>query len=79
MGELSFVPSEDRDEPSPTRIGEAASLTLLDDVRCALCGTSLVGRRRRYRLVSPYDSMGKVTVCWVCRKAALGEGYRPAS
>ena len=78
MTEVSYGPSEDPDNPS-TRTGEAATLTLIDDVRCALCGTSLVGRRRRYRLVSPYDSMGKVTVCWVCRKAALGEGYRPAS
>jgi hypothetical protein len=73
MGELSFVPSEDPDKPSPTRTGEAATLTLIDDVRCALCGASLVGRRKRYRLVSP------VTVCWICRRAALGEGYRPAS
>jgi hypothetical protein len=79
MGELSFVPSEDPDKPSPTRTGEAATPTLIDDVRCALCGASLVGKRKRYRLVSPLTSMGTVTVCWICRRAALGEGYRPAS
>jgi hypothetical protein len=62
-----------------TAIGEAATLTLIDDVRCALCGTSLVGKRERYRMVSPFASMGKVTVCWICRRAALSEGYRPAN
>jgi hypothetical protein len=53
-------------------------LTALDDMRCALCGASLVGQQERYRLVSPLVSMGTVTVCRTCRRAALGEGYRPA-
>ena len=29
--------------------------------------------------MSPFVSMGKVTVCWTCRRATLSEGYRPAS
>ena len=79
MSEVSMVLSADSQDDSRARAGEAASLTFIDDVRCALCGTSLVGRRKRYRLVSPFATMGTVTVCSVCRRAALREGYRPAS
>ena len=55
-----------------------APVVSLDDARCALCGASLVGPGRRYHMVSPLVSMGSVTVCRVCHRAALGEGYRPA-
>jgi hypothetical protein len=79
MSQVSVVPSADPHGPSSTRIGETAPLTLIDDVRCALCGTSLVGLRARYRVVSPFVSMGRVTVCWICRRATLSEGYRPAN
>ena len=79
MSHLGFVPSADPQAPPSSRIGEAATLTLIDDVRCALCGTSLVGTRERHRLVSPLVSMGEVTVCRTCHRAALSEGYRPAN
>jgi hypothetical protein len=75
MSQVSLVPSADRHGDSSTRIGETATLRLIDDVRCALCGTSL-GKRKRYRLVSLFVSVGTVTVC--CRRAALTEGCRPA-
>ena len=78
MSQASHVHSVDPHRPSPTKIGEAASVTPLDDVRCALCGSSLVGKRERYRMVSPLVAMGTVTVCRTCRRAALSEGYRPA-
>ena len=29
--------------------------------------------------MSPFVSMGTVTVCWTCRRAILSEGYRPAN
>lgn len=62
----------------PSSVGERASVTSIEEARCALCGTSLVGKRERYRLLSPFVSMGKVTVCRTCRKAVLSERYRPA-
>jgi hypothetical protein len=78
MSRASHVHSADPTRPAPIKIGEAASVTPLDDVRCALCGASLVGKRERYRMVSPLVTMGQVTVCRICRRAALSEGYRPA-
>jgi hypothetical protein len=78
MSQANYVPSADPHRPAPTKIGEAASVTPLDDVRCALCGASLVGKRERYRMVSPLVTMGKVTVCRTCHRPALSEGYRPA-
>ena len=77
MSVVSLVPSVS--EPPATLIGEPASLTIMDELRCALCGGSLVGKRERYRLVSPFVSMGRVTVGRLCWKATGGEGYRPAS
>ena len=79
MSEVNSASSVNRQSDSPAKTGEAATLTLIEEVRCALCGTSLVGKRKRYRLVSPFASMDTITVCWICRRAALGEGYRPAS
>jgi hypothetical protein len=78
MSRTSHIHSADPQRPSPTPLGEAAPVTSLDEARCALCGASLVGRRERFKVVSPLASMGKVTVCRTCRRAALSEGYRPA-
>ena len=55
-----------------------ASVSTLHSARCALCGRSLVKEPIRYHMVSPLVSMGPVTVCRACRRAALSEGYRPA-
>jgi hypothetical protein len=49
----------------------------IDALRCGLCGAPLGARALRYHVMSP-RSREPVTVCRVCRKAALGEGYRPA-
>jgi hypothetical protein len=79
MSQVIRLPLAEPQRPAPIGIDEVATVTPIEDVCCALCGTSLVGtRKQRYRLVSPYGSMGKVTVCRMCRKAALSEGYRPA-
>lgn len=77
MSQASHVHSADPQWPSP-RTREAAPVTPLEEARCALCGASLVGKRERYKVVSPLVSMGRVTVCRTCRRAALSEGYRPA-
>lgn len=78
MNQASLVPSEKLHGLSSSAVGEWASVTPIDEVRCALCDASLVGKRESHRLVSPLVSMGTVTVCWSCRRAALSEGYRPA-
>ncbi|MFA4964815.1 MAG: hypothetical protein WC709_04160 [Thermoleophilia bacterium] len=56
----------------------AAVPPLADGGCCNLCGSPLDRRALRYRLVSPRSCDAPLTVCHTCRKAALGEGYRPA-
>lgn len=45
---------------------------------CSLCGLPLARGSRRFVLVSPMGGGRQVVVCSLCRRAALGEGYRPA-
>jgi len=76
MGQVQPLPApEKRDRTVPAAV---TPLTALEDMRCALCGASLVGHPQRYHMVSPLVSMGAVTVCRTCRRAVLSEGYRPA-
>jgi hypothetical protein len=77
MSQLGLLPSAEPQKPSPISI-EKASVTPIGEVRCALYGSSLLGGQERYRVLSPFASMGKVTVCRTCRKAIHSEGYRPA-
>jgi hypothetical protein len=44
--------------------------------RCDLCGEPLGRHAGRFAMVSPLTAR-HVTVCRTCRRAALGEGYRP--
>jgi hypothetical protein len=44
--------------------------------RCDLCGDPLGRLAGRFPMVSPLTAR-YVTVCRTCRRAALGEGYRP--
>jgi len=77
MSEASRVRSVDPHAASPT-LGQAVPVARIDEARCALCGTSLVGKRQYCRLVSPFGGGRNVTACRACRRAVLGEGYRPA-
>jgi hypothetical protein len=77
MSRASHVHSADTTGPSPI-LGQAAPVMPIEEARCALCGSSLVGKKQRFRMVSPLVTMGKVTVCRTCRRAALSEGYRAA-
>ena len=43
---------------------------------CDLCGAQLGRNAGRFHMVSPLTAR-HVTVCRTCRRAALGEGYRP--
>ena len=55
-----------------------ATVSFLDSARCGLGGAPLSASALRYYVVSPHSSDHALTVCHVCHKAALGEGYRPA-
>jgi predicted RNA-binding Zn-ribbon protein involved in translation (DUF1610 family) len=55
-----------------------ATVRSIDSAHCALCGAKLSARALRYHVVSPQSCEAPLTVCHTCRKAALGEGYRPA-
>jgi hypothetical protein len=54
-----------------------ATVRSIDSAHCGLCGAKLSARSLRYRVISP-QRCEMMTVCHTCRKAALGEGYRPA-
>lgn len=45
-------------------------------VRCDLCGGELGRNAGHFHMVSPLTAR-HVSVCRTCRRAALGEGYRP--
>jgi predicted RNA-binding Zn-ribbon protein involved in translation (DUF1610 family) len=55
-----------------------ATIRSIDSAHCGLCGAKLSARALRYHVVSPQCCDVPITVCHTCRKAALGEGYRPA-
>ncbi len=69
--------------PKPTEGRDAAvtqapaMVRSIDSAHCGLCGAKLSARALRYHVVSP-QRCEMMTVCHTCRKAALGEGYRPA-
>jgi hypothetical protein len=44
--------------------------------RCDLCGEQLGEHAGHFHMVSPLTAR-HVSVCRTCRRAALGEGYRP--
>jgi hypothetical protein len=44
----------------------------------AYAGTKLGARALRYHVVSPLCCKAALTLCHTCRRAAIGEGYRPA-
>ena len=74
---LPKAPAAD-DVPPPTVQACEANVRSIDSTRCSLCGCQLSARALRYHMVSPQSCDARLTVCHVCRKAALGEGYRPA-
>jgi hypothetical protein len=74
---LPKAPAAD-DVPPPAVRACEANVRSIDSTTCALCGSPLSARALRYHMVSPQSCDARLTVCHVCRKAALGEGYRPA-
>jgi hypothetical protein len=83
MGDVQALPTT-KGQPADTAPAVQADPAPVADVRpidgahCALCGGKLSARALRHHVVSPQSCGRKLTVCHVCHKAALGEGYRPA-
>ena len=82
MGEVHPLPSsphpdESSIHPAPSA-DQAANVRFIDDASCALCGVRLTASMLHYHVVSPQRCDTRIAVCHLCRKAALGEGYRPA-
>jgi hypothetical protein len=76
MGSLHPLLNTNTTGPAPEKLVEATVTSL--EPRCALCGAKLVGQHMSHQLVPPQSADHSITVCHVCNKAALGEGYRPA-
>jgi hypothetical protein len=74
MGQVHPLPAKSEGQAALTQ--PPATVRSLDSAQCALCGSRLGARSLRYHLVSP-QQCEMITVCHTCRKAALGEGYRP--
>jgi hypothetical protein len=78
MGQVSPLRPETSSDIAPRVARSAPPMRMVPSVRCALCGTRLDDGARRFMVVSPRSVDRTLTVCRTCRKAALGEGYRPA-
>ncbi len=77
MGQVHPLPRQPVGRSTPVFAVPVAEVRAIGGVYCALCRTRFGARSLRYHLVSPQQ--GKtITVCHMCHKAALGEGYRPA-
>jgi len=77
MGQVHPLPPQSGSVDAPL-IGTSATVRSIASAHCALCGAKLSARALRYHVVSPQCCESTITVCHTCRKAALGEGYRPA-
>jgi predicted RNA-binding Zn-ribbon protein involved in translation (DUF1610 family) len=79
MGQVHPLPKAPAADEMPLPVPACeADVRSIDSTSCALCGEKLSARALRYHMVSPQSCEDRLTVCHVCRKAALGEGYRPA-
>jgi hypothetical protein len=70
-------PSERPQETARKKHLEVVSGPDENPASCSLCGSPIEPGARRFVLVSPIGG-GRQVVCYLCRKAALSEGYRPA-
>ena len=76
MGNVHPLRPAVREDPPP--VLQPERLGVVRALRCDLCGSALADHGPSFHLISPRPRAGVVTVCHTCRKAALGEGYRPA-
>jgi hypothetical protein len=76
MGRVHHLRPAVHEDPPP--VLQSERFGVVHTLRCDLCGGVLADHGPSYHLLSPRLRAGVVTVCHTCRKAALGEGYRPA-
>jgi len=76
MGQVHPLEAPQEADTSPMQ--PPATVRSIDSAHCALCGAKLSARALRYHVISPQCCDAAITVCHTCRKAAIGEGYRPA-
>jgi predicted RNA-binding Zn-ribbon protein involved in translation (DUF1610 family) len=77
MGQVHPLPTHSDHTDVP--VAEApAAVPSTESAHCALCGARFTAGALRYQVVSPQCCEAPITVCHICHKAALGEGYRPA-
>lgn len=84
MSQVHPLPAApEHDEPhvhgATDGIGSLADDLAIAGCECGLCGASIPAGALQYRMISPQSSRAAMTVCHLCRKAALGEGYRPVT
>ena len=77
MGQVHPLPTQSEGIDAAVTSQPPATVREIGSAHCGLCGSKLSARSLRYHVVSP-QCCETITVCHVCRKAALGEGYRPA-
>jgi hypothetical protein len=77
MGQVHPLPAQASNDEMPAN-QPGATVRSIDSGHCGLCGAKLSARSLRYHVVSPQNADATLTVCHTCRRAALGEGYRPA-
>ncbi len=63
-------------QPAQTRLPQPLGPESREYALCDLCGEPLGVHSGHFHMVSPLTAR-HVSVCRTCRRAALGEGYRP--
>jgi len=76
MGQVHPMPAQSEGRDAAVT-NPPATVRSIDSAHCGLCGAKLSARSLRYHVISP-QRCEMMTVCHTCRKASLGEGYRPA-
>jgi len=73
---LSLVTPVATGQPAPQVLPQPLGPESREYAVCDLCGEHLGEHAGHFHMVSPLTAR-HVSVCRTCRRAALGEGYRP--
>ena len=75
---LSLIATPAAGQPAPRMLPQPLGPESREYALCDLCGEHLGVHSGHFHMVSPLTAR-HVSVCRTCRRAALGEGYRPRS
>jgi len=73
---LSLITAPAAGQPAPRVLPQPLGPESREYALCDLCGEHLGAHSGHFHMVSPLTAR-HVSVCRTCRRAALGEGYRP--